>query len=146
MASLNKVELIGNCGRDAELRYTAGGQAVANLSIATTSRRRDKATGNVVEDTQWHRVTFYDRLAEVAGEYATKGRQVYIEGRIRYGQYTDKDGIERKTMDIIAHDIQLLGSKPDAPDSAPAEREASGRNPAPAGGSGFDDMSDDIPF
>ncbi len=148
MASLNKVELIGNCGRDAELRYTANGQAVANVSIATTSRWRDKSTGNVVEDTQWHRVTFYERLAEVAGEYAKKGRQVYIEGRIKYGKYTDKDGVERNTMDIVAHEIQLLGSKPEGAGGPPAERPTANRSPAPAGegSSGFDDMSDDIPF
>lgn len=147
MASLNKVELIGNCGRDAELRYTPNGQAVANVSIATTSRRRDKNTGNVIEDTQWHRVTFYERLAEIAGEYAKKGRQVYVEGRIKYGKYTDKDGVERNTMDIVAHDIQLLGSKPESTGN-PAERPDATRSPAPAGegSSGFDDMSDDIPF
>lgn len=147
MASLNKVELIGNCGRDAELRYTPNGQAVANVSIATTSRRRDKNTGNVIEDTQWHRVTFYERLAEIAGEYAKKGRQVYIEGRIKYGKYTDKDGVERNTMDIVAHEIQLLGSKPEST-GTPAERPDATRSPAQAGegSSGFDDMSDDIPF
>lgn len=147
MASLNKVELIGNCGRDAELRYTPNGQAVANVSIATTSRRRDKNTGNVIEDTQWHRVTFYERLAEIAGEYAKKGRQVYVEGRIKYGKYTDKDGVERNTMDIVAHEIQLLGSKPESTGTT-AERPEATRSTAPAGegSSGFDDMSDDIPF
>lgn len=147
MASLNKVELIGNCGRDAELRYIPNGQAVANVSIATTSRRRDKNTGNVIEDTQWHRVTFYERLAEIAGEYAKKGRQVYVEGRIKYGKYTDKDGVERNTMDIVAHEIQLLGSKPEST-GTPDERPDATRSPAPAGegSSGFDDMSDDIPF
>lgn len=152
MASLNKVELIGNCGRDCELRFTAGGQAVANVSIATSSRWRDKTTGNMLEDVQWHRVTFYDQLAEVAGEYATKGRQVYVEGRLKYGKYTDKDGVERNTMDIVASRLLLLGTKPEQADGAEGQqqenREAARQRPAPANAadSGFKDMDDDIPF
>ena len=101
MASVNKVILVGNCGRDPEIRYLPSGQAVANVSIATSSRRKDKNTGESIEDTQWHRVTFYDRLAEIAGEYLKKGRPAYIEGRLKYGKYTDQAGVEKYTTDII---------------------------------------------
>ena len=111
MASVNKVILVGNCGRDPEIRYLPSGQAVANVSVATSSRRKDKNTGETVEDTQWHRVTFYDRLAEIAGEYVKKGRPIYVEGRLKYGKYTDQAGIEKNTVDIIATELQLLGGR-----------------------------------
>jgi single-strand DNA-binding protein len=170
MASVNKVILIGNCGRDPEIRYLPSGQAVANISIATTSRRKDRTSGETVEDTQWHRVTFYDRLAEIAGEYVKKGRPIYVEGRLKYGKYTDQAGVEKNTVDIIATEMQLLGSRegggapagggggddgydsaPRRPAAAPAARPAAApRAPAPAAkpaaSSGFDDMDDDIPF
>ena len=165
MASVNKVILIGNCGRDPEIRYLPSGQAVANISIATTSRRKDRTSGETVEDTQWHRVTFYDRLAEIAGEYVKKGRPIYIEGRLKYGKYTDQAGVEKNTVDIIATEMQLLGSREgmggpsgggDDEGGAPARRPAAAPRPAasaaPAGkpaakpASGFDDMDDDIPF
>ena len=163
MASVNKVILIGNCGRDPEIRYLPSGQAVANISIATTSRRKDRTSGETVEDTQWHRVTFYDRLAEIAGEYIKKGRPIYIEGRLKYGKYTDQAGVEKNTVDIIATEMQLLGGREgmggpsggDEEGGAPARRPAAPR-PAAAGApvgkpaakpaSGFDDMDDDIPF
>ena len=163
MASVNKVILIGNCGRDPEIRYLPSGQAVANISIATTSRRKDRMSGETVEDTQWHRVTFYDRLAEIAGEYVKKGRPIYIEGRLKYGKYTDQAGVEKNTVDIIATEMQLLGAREgmgapsggDEEGGAPARRPAAAR-PAAAGApaskpaakpaSGFDDMDDDIPF
>ncbi len=168
MASVNKVILVGNCGRDPEIRYLPSGQAVANISVATSSRRKDKNTGESIEDTQWHRVTFYDRLAEIAGEYVKKGQPIYVEGRLKYGKYVDQAGIEKNTVDIIATEMQLLGkregmggpsedgggnsggysrpapaSRPAAP--PPAQRQA----PAPAQSrpaSNFDDMDDDIPF
>jgi len=166
MASVNKVILIGNCGRDPEIRYLPSGQAVANISIATTSRRKDRTSGETVEDTQWHRVTFYDRLAEIAGEYVKKGRPVYIEGRLKYGKYTDQAGVEKNTVDIIATEMQLLGGREgmggssggDEDGGAPARRPAPAprptasaapaSRPAPAAkpASGFDDMDDDIPF
>ena len=112
MASVNKVILIGNCGRDPEIRYLPSGQAVANISIATSTRRKNRDTGETVEDTQWHRVTFYDRLAEIAGEYVKKGRPVYVEGRLKYGTYVDKaTGVEKNTVDIIATELQLLGGR-----------------------------------
>lgn len=157
MASVNKVIIVGNCGRDPEVRYLPSGQAVANVSVATTSRRKDKTTGETIEDTQWHRVTFYDRLAEIAGEYVKKGRPVYVEGRLKYGTYTDKTtGAEKATCDIIATELQLLGGRDDsaqAPSqrtSAPvqAQRPAAPAAPSPAAPAkgGFDDMDDDIQF
>lgn len=163
MASVNKVILIGNCGRDPEVRYLPSGQAVANVSIATSSRRKDRNTGETVEDTQWHRVTFYDRLAEIAGEYVKKGRPIYVEGRLKYGSYTDKTtGVEKNTVDIIATELQLLGGRegmggPGAggggggeegysrPAARPAAAPAAAK-PAPAAKGNFDDMDDDIPF
>jgi single-strand DNA-binding protein len=162
MASVNKVILLGNCGRDPEIRYLPSGQAVANVSVATTSRRKDKTSGENIETTEWHRVTFFDRLAEIAGEYLKKGNPVYIEGRLKYGKFTNKDGLEQNTCDIVATEMQLLGSRqgagsPGAEDGAgsysrapaPASRPAARPAPAPAAskaGSGFDDMDDDIPF
>jgi single-strand DNA-binding protein len=167
MASVNKVILVGNCGRDPEIRYLPSGQAVANVSVATSSRRKDKNTGESIETTEWHRVTFYDRLAEIAGEYVKKGRPIYVEGRLKYGKYTDQSGVEKNTVDIVATELQLLGGRegmggpsdggdeggappprrmaPPAarpPAAAPAPRQA----PAPRPASGFDDMDDDIPF
>lgn len=164
MASVNKVILMGNCGRDPEIRYLPSGQAVANVSVATTTRRKDKTSGESVETTEWHRVTFFDRLAEIAGEYLKKGNPVYIEGRIKYGKFTNKDGVEQNTCDIVAQEMQLLGGRQGM--GAPGGDEGGGsgysrptpasRPAAPAGnrpaakpapkGSGFDDMDDDIPF
>lgn len=165
MASVNKVILVGNCGRDPEVRYLPSGQAVANISIATSSKRKDKQTGDVIEDTQWHRVTFYDRLAEIAGEYIKKGRPVYVEGRIKYGVYTDKTtGVEKPTCDIIATELQLLGGREDGGGQQGTQQRSQGtaqrqapqgqqrqpqtqQRPAPqSNGGGFGDMDDDIPF
>ena len=111
MASVNKVILVGNVGRDAEIRYLPSGAAVANVTLATSSRRKDRNSGEMVEDTQWHRVQFFDRLAEIAGEYVKKGRPIYVEGRLKYGKYTDQSGVERNTVDIIATELQLLGGR-----------------------------------
>ena len=159
MASVNKVILLGNCGRDPEIRYLPSGQAIASLSIATSTRRKDKNTGESVEDTQWHRVTFYDRLAEIVGEYVKKGTPLYVEGRLKYGKYTDQSGVEKYTTDIIVSELQLLGGRagrgepPSEGNSAPrrapvaaAPAPASRQAPAPRPASGFDDMDDDIPF
>jgi single-strand DNA-binding protein len=170
MASVNKVILVGNCGRDPEIRYLPSGQAVANVSIATTSRRKDRNSGEFVEETQWHRVTFFERLAEIVGEYVKKGTPIYVEGRLSYRKYTDKDGIEKNATDIVASEMQLLGARqgmggPGAGDgygdeggapAAPARRPAPAaarpaapaprQAPAPRPASGFDDMDDDIPF
>ena len=145
MASVNKVILIGNVGRDPELRFMASGAAVCNVSVATSSRRKDKNSGETIEETQWHRVTFYERLAEVAGEYLRKGKPVYIEGRLKYGKFADKDGHEKNTVDIIATEMQLLGGRDD--DEKPAASRPAAQRPAPAKtGSGFEDLDDDLPF
>ncbi len=111
MASVNKVTLVGNCGKDPEIRYMASGQAVANVSVATSSRRKDKNTGETIEETQWHRVVFYERLAEIVGEYVKKGQTIYVEGRLKYGKYTDQSGVEKQTTDIVATEMQLLGKR-----------------------------------
>ena len=145
MSSVNKVILLGNCGRDPEIRYLPSGQAVANISIATSTRRKDKNSGELVEETQWHRVTFFDRMAEIASQYVKKGSQVYVEGRIKYGKFTNKDGVEQNTCDIIATEMQLLGGKPDGQPARPAQA-ASAPGKAAVQGSGFDDMDSDVPF
>jgi single-strand DNA-binding protein len=155
-----KVILVGNCGRDPEIRYLPSGQAVATVSVATSSRRKDKNTGETVEDTQWHRVTFFDRLAEIAGEYVKKGRPIYVEGRLKYGKFTNKDGVEQNTCDIIATEMQLLGGREGMGGPSGGDEEGGSRRPAPAPraapaaqrpaaakpSTGFDDMDDDIPF
>lgn len=149
MASVNKVIILGNCGRDAEVRYSQSGMAMCNVSIATSFKRKDKSTGETTEDTQWHRVQFFDKLAEIAGQYLKKGKSVYIEGSLKYGKYTDKDGIERNTTDIVASSMQLLGGRDDGGQgggSAPAPRAAAAPRPAPAPRTQQQEMDDDIPF
>jgi single-strand DNA-binding protein len=140
MASVNKVTLVGNLGRDPEIRYLPSGDAVANITIATSSKYKGK-DGNMVEETEWHRVTFFGKLAEIVGQYLKKGRPVYVEGAIKTRKYTDKDGVEKYATDIVAREMQMLGGgegqqAPAAPRPAPAK----------AASSGFDDMDDDIPF
>jgi single-strand DNA-binding protein len=105
---VNRVTLIGNLGNDPEVKYTAGGMAICTLSLATTSVRKDK-DGQQIEKTEWHRVKLFGKLGEIAGEYLKKGRQVYVEGRIEYGKFTGKDGVEKYTTDIIADEMQMLG-------------------------------------
>jgi len=111
MASVNKVILVGNLGRDPEVRYSPEGTAVCNVSIATTSQWKDRNSGERREETEWHRVVMYNRLAEIAGEYLKKGRPVYIEGRLKTRKWTDKDNIERYTTEIVADQMQMLGSR-----------------------------------
>ncbi|MBL8245486.1 MAG: single-stranded DNA-binding protein, partial [Rhodanobacteraceae bacterium] len=106
---VNKVILVGNLGADPETRYTANGGAICTIKVATSESWKDKQTGEMQERTEWHRVKFFGRLAEIAGEYLKKGRQVYVEGSIRTDKYTDKEGIERYATDIIANEMQLLG-------------------------------------
>ena len=148
MSSVNKVILIGNCGRDPEIRYMPNGKAACNISIATSSRYKDK-NGETVETTEWHRVQFFDKLAEIVGEYVKKGKPLYVEGRLKYGKFTNKDGHEQNTCDIVATEMQLLGGRDAGEQSAPRQA-APAQRPAPArtgGSSGFDDMPDDeIPF
>lgn len=156
MASVNKVILVGNLGRDPEVRYSPDGAAICNLSIATTSQWKDKSSGERREETEWHRVVLYNRLAEVAGEYLKKGRQVYIEGRLKTRKWQDKDtGADRYSTEIVGDQMQMLGGRgggegggDDQPSSAPAQQ----RNPRPAAqqpqstGASLADMDDDIPF
>lgn len=153
MASVNKVTLIGNLGRDPEVRHTPGGMAVCNASIATTRSWKDKQSGEKKEETEWHRVVFYDRLAEIAGEYLRKGKSVYVEGRLKTRKW-EKDGVDQYTTEIIAEQMQLLGGREDGAAPAPAPRPAAAPRPAPAprpavapsASKGFDDMDDDIHF
>jgi len=171
MASVNKVILIGNLGRDPEVRYAPSGSAICNVTIATSRNWKDKTSGERQEETEWHRVVFYDRLAEIAGEYLKKGRPVYVEGRLKTRKWTDKDGVEKYTTEIVADQMQLLGGREDgggggrsaggggddyanegAPARPAAARPAAPRppaaapRPAPKSSTGFDGMDDDIPF
>jgi single-strand DNA-binding protein len=164
MASVNKVILVGNLGRDPETRYSPNGGAICNVSIATTRNWKDKTSGERREETEWHRVVFYDRLAEIAGEYLKKGRAVYVEGRLKTRKWTDKDGQERYTTEIIAEEMQLLGSREGGGGGAPMDGDGGGysREPVAGGGGGqggarpaprakpaaptFSDVDDDIPF
>lgn len=173
MASVNKVILVGNLGRDPEVRYSPDGAAICNMSIATTSTWKDKASGERREETEWHRVVMYNRLAEIAGEYLKKGRSVYIEGRLKTRKWQDKDtGADRYSTEIVADQMQMLGGREDgggggasfgggggyddAParqpqQRAPAQRPAPQQRPAPAAapassGANLADMDDDIPF
>jgi single-strand DNA-binding protein len=151
MASLNKVMLIGNLGKDPEMRYLPSGEAIANFSVATTDKFKDK-NGDMQEATEWHRISFFGRTAEVCGQYLKKGSPVYIEGSIRTRKYTGKDGTEKYATEIRGDRMQMLGGRSGG--TAPMENESSkasaGAVPSPApassGGSGFDDFADDIPF
>mgnify|MGYP000638571460 CR=1 FL=1 len=157
MASLNRATLIGNLGKDPEIRYTPDGAAVCNVSIATTSTWRDKASGERREETEWHRVVFYGRLAEIAGEYLKKGRTVFVEGRLKTRKWQDKDsGTDRYSTEIVADQMQMLGGRDDGQageaKAAAADGRAKGhsgqvstRAPAPAAGSAALEESD-IPF
>ena len=152
---VNKVILIGNLGRDPEVRYSPSGSAVANVTLATSESWKDKNSGEKQEKTEWHRVVFFGRLAEIAGEYLKKGSQVYIEGSLRTRKWQDKEGQERYTTEIVADKMQMLGSRSGMGDASNRDRDA--REPArePAGepkatakkpAGKFDDMEDDIPF
>jgi single-strand DNA-binding protein len=171
MASVNKVIIVGNLGKDPETRYSPNGGAICNVRIATTRNWKDKATGEKKEETEWHSVVFYDRLAEIAGEYLKKGRSVYVEGRLKTRKWQDKEGQDRYTTEIIAQEMQLLGSREGmggggggggSDEGGGYSRESYGggggaarsggggggggaRKPAPSG-SGLGDMDDDIPF
>ncbi|BBQ02734.1 single-stranded DNA-binding protein (plasmid) [Burkholderia sp. SFA1] len=168
MASVNKVILVGNLGADPETRYLPSGDAVANIRLATTDRYKDKASGEMKEQTEWHRVSFFGRLAEIVNEYLKKGSSVYIEGRLRTRKWTDQAGQERYSTEIVADQMQMLGGRSAGDRSSndgfesqrPARQERTQQprssNPAPAnrepqttsfgGGGGFADMDDDIPF
>lgn len=166
MASVNKVIIVGNLGRDPEIRYMPSGDAIANIAVATSYKSKDKNTGEQKELTEWHRISFFGRLAEIVGQYLKKGSSVYVEGRLQTRKYTDKDGIERYATDIIAENMQMLGGRQgmgggdsygggddmggyDAPPSRPAPRQAPPAptaRPQPKPAPNFSDMDDDIPF
>lgn len=169
MASINKVILIGNLGRDPEVRYTPSGAAVCNVSVATTRNWKDKNSGDKVEETEWHRVVFYDRLAEIAGEYLKKGRPVYVEGRLKTRKWQDKEtGQDRYSTDIVAEQMQMLGGgrdgdsdsggghyqgdggaprrQPPARQAPPARSAAPAQRPPAPPATSLADMDDDIPF
>ena len=137
MASLNKTTLIGNLGTDPEIRYMPDGTPTATISLATTDTWKDKASGERQEKTEWHRVVFFKGLAEVVGQYLKKGSQIYVEGKLRTRKWTDKDGIDRYTTEIVGREMQMLGKK-DAKDVPAAPRSAAS---ADAG-----DFDDDVPF
>jgi len=163
MASVNKVILVGNLGRDPEVRYSPEGSAICNVSLATTSQWKDKNTGERREETEWHRVVFYNRLAEIAGEYLRKGRSIYVEGRIKTRKWQDKDtGQDRYSTEIIGDQMQMLGGRgddmggggggdfdqsrpparaPQRPAPAPQQQRPAAQQPA-----NLADMDDDIPF
>ena len=161
MASVNKVIIVGNLGADPETRYLPSGDAVTSIRVATTDRYKDKQSGEMREATEWHSISFFGKLAEIAGQYLRKGSQVYVEGSLRTRKYTNKDGIEQYATEIRADSMQMLGSRqgggmggggggddggysPRA--QAPAQRPAAAPAAASRPASGFDDMDDDIPF
>lgn len=148
MASVNKVILVGNLGADPETRYTASGDPICNIRLATTESWKDKTTGEKRELTEWHRVVFYRKLAEIAGQYLKKGSQVYLEGRIKTRKWQDKEGQDRYTTEIEATEMQMLGSRQGmgapAADSEPADYAPAPRKDKPK--PSFDDLGDDIPF
>jgi len=152
MASVNKVIVVGNLGRDPETRYMPDGAAITNVSVATSFQWTDKASGEKKEETEWHRVVFRGKLAEVAGEYLKKGSQVYVEGRLRTRKWQDKEGQERYTTEIMATEMKMLGSRAGAgePRMEPPAAESRAAEPRPAAAKKpagkFDDMEDDIPF
>ena len=154
MASVNKVILIGNLGKDPEVRYTASGEAMCNFSLATTDSWKDKSSGGKKELTEWHRISFFGKLAEIAGQYLKKGSQVYVEGSLRTRKWTDKEGQERYTTEIRGDQMTMLGSRQGM--GAPAggggggyDSEPTDYAPAPAKNKpkpSFEDLGDDIPF
>ncbi len=142
---VNKVILIGNLGNDPEVRYMPSGGAVTNLRIATTDTWRDKQSGERQEQTEWHQVVFFGKLAEIAGEYLKKGSRVYVEGRLRTRKWQDKSGNDRYTTEIVVNDMQMLDSRGGSA-SFDNERGSSASGQASSGDSGLSDFDDDIPF
>ncbi|MES2932612.1 MAG: single-stranded DNA-binding protein [Pseudomonadota bacterium] len=162
MASVNKVIIVGNLGRDPEIRYMPSGDAIANIAVATSFKSKDRTTGEQKETTEWHRISFFGKLAEIVGQYLKKGSSVYVEGRLQTRKYVDKDGVEKYATDIVAESMQMLGGRQgmgDAPmdaggysgNSAPAPRQSAPAASAPRPAASkpapnFSDMDDDIPF
>ena len=170
MASVNKVIIVGNLGRDPEIRYMPSGDAIANIAVATSYKSKDRNTGEQKELTEWHRISFFGRLAEIVGQYLKKGSSVYVEGRLQTRKYTDKDGVERYATEIVAENMQMLGGRQgmggdnmgggmgggmDDDYSAPQQQRqpaprqappAPAARPQPKPAPNFSDMDDDIPF
>jgi single-strand DNA-binding protein len=152
MASVNKVILIGNIGKDPEVRYAQSGAAICNITLATSRNWKDKASGEKREETEWHRVVLYEKLAEIAGEYLKKGRPLYVEGRLKTRKWTDKDGADKYTTEIVAEEMQMLGAggNDGRNESRQSPQRSQSRNtpqqPAAQSSSGFDGLHDDIPF
>jgi len=151
MASVNKVIIVGNVGRDPETRYMPSGDAVTNISVATSDRYKDKQTGEMKETTEWHRVAFFGKLAEIAGKYLKKGSQVYVEGRLRTRKWTDASGQEKYSTEIVAETMQMLGGKPvggsgDGGESYARSKPAEQSAPAASNAASLGAMDDDIPF
>jgi single-strand DNA-binding protein len=148
-ASLNLAIIVGNLGRDPETRYNPEGAAVTTISVATTDSWKDKESGEKKEKTEWHRVVFYGKLAEIAGEYLKKGSQILVRGKIQTRKWQDKEGKERYTTEIVGAEMKMLGVRPKS-DGEERERPAASKDSKPAGKSGgagkFDDMDDEIPF
>jgi single-strand DNA-binding protein len=144
MASVNKVVIIGNLGRDPEMRFLANGEAIANIAVATSYKSKDRATGEQKELTEWHRIAFFGKLAEIAGKYLAKGASVYIEGRLQTRKYTDKDGVIRYATDVIAEQMQMLGG----PAARPPQRDGSddSRQHTQPPGSATETGDEQIPF
>jgi single-strand DNA-binding protein len=136
MASVNRVILIGNLGKDPEVRYTQAGKAIANITVATSESWKDKATGEKHEKTEWHRVSFFDKLAEIVGQYLKKGSSIYLEGRLQTREWQDKEGNKRYTTEIVGSEMKMLGGKKDGESSAPSKA------PAPSAPADFDDEVD----
>lgn len=143
---VNKVTLIGNLGNDPELRSTQSGSAVANITLATSESWRDKETQETKERVEWHRVIFFGRLAEVVNEYLRKGSQVYVEGRIQTRKWQDKDGNDRYTTEIVANEMQMLGSRGSNSESPTNQQSASNSQPASQSAIVNEPFDDDIPF
>jgi len=143
MSGINKVILIGRLGRDPEVRYTPDGTAIANFSIATSEEWKDKGTGEKKERTEWHRIVAFRRLGEICGEYLAKGRQVYIEGRLQTRDWQDKDGVKRYTTEIVASQMQMLGSRESSDNRGAAGFQ---KDEIPAGSEFPNSQDDDIPF
>jgi single-strand DNA-binding protein len=137
MRGVNKVIIVGACGKDPETRYTSSGSAITTISVATSEQWKDKATGEKKEETTWHNIKFFGKLAEIAGEYLKKGSQVYVEGKIKTDKYTDKAGVEKYSTYILADSMQMLGGKPA---DRPAQTQ---RKPEPQND---DDFADSVPF
>lgn len=147
MASVNKVTIIGNLGKDPEMRYAPSGDAFCTITVATTDKWKDKNTGEKKEATEWHRVVFNGKLAEIAGQYLKKGRPVYVEGSLRTRKWKNKDGVEQYTTEIRADQMQMLGSKQDDEDTPRSQKRSESKQaPAQSASGGFEDFDDDIPF